>query len=126
MTAARVNLTSGLPRDLPPDAPLSHGSFLINLEGEEQRRARPEWSEESFLIAALLLHVILVITHVITRVITYGKHWCNNTCSECPQECPGLKDWTDLEFQVKGRREITFWKGQNNRYAHDNLTQMSE
>ncbi|XP_056282810.1 isoleucine--tRNA ligase, mitochondrial isoform X2 [Pseudoliparis swirei] len=88
MTAARVNLTSGLPRDLPPDAPLSHGSFLINLEGEEQRRARPEWSEESFLIAALLLHVILVITHV----ITYGKHWCNNTCSECPQECPGLKD----------------------------------
>lgn len=35
MMAARVNLTSELPRDLPPDALLSHGSFLINLEGEE-------------------------------------------------------------------------------------------
>uniref|UniRef100_A0A8C2X1S6 Isoleucine--tRNA ligase, mitochondrial n=1 Tax=Cyclopterus lumpus TaxID=8103 RepID=A0A8C2X1S6_CYCLU len=33
MTVARVNLASGLPRDLPPDAPLSHGTFLINLEG---------------------------------------------------------------------------------------------
>uniref|UniRef100_A0A8C2WTD2 isoleucine--tRNA ligase n=1 Tax=Cyclopterus lumpus TaxID=8103 RepID=A0A8C2WTD2_CYCLU len=36
MTVARVNLASGLPRDLPPDAPLSHGTFLINLEGEER------------------------------------------------------------------------------------------
>ncbi|XP_070697859.1 isoleucine--tRNA ligase, mitochondrial isoform X3 [Pempheris klunzingeri] len=33
MMAARVTLTSKLPRDLPPDALLSHGSFLINLEG---------------------------------------------------------------------------------------------
>ncbi|TNN65481.1 Isoleucine--tRNA ligase, mitochondrial [Liparis tanakae] len=33
MTVARVNLTSGLPRDLPPGAALSRGSFLINLEG---------------------------------------------------------------------------------------------
>lgn len=34
MMVARVNLTSELPRDLPPDAQLSHGTFLINLEGE--------------------------------------------------------------------------------------------
>lgn len=33
MMAARVNLTSELPRDLPPDTLLSHGTFLINLEG---------------------------------------------------------------------------------------------
>ncbi|XP_028250738.1 isoleucine--tRNA ligase, mitochondrial isoform X2 [Parambassis ranga] len=33
MMAARVTLTSELPRDLPPDALLSHGTFLINLEG---------------------------------------------------------------------------------------------
>ncbi|XP_030248142.1 isoleucine--tRNA ligase, mitochondrial isoform X3 [Sparus aurata] len=33
MMVARVNLTSELPRDLPPDAQLSHGTFLINLEG---------------------------------------------------------------------------------------------
>uniref|UniRef100_A0A3B4ZLB4 isoleucine--tRNA ligase n=1 Tax=Stegastes partitus TaxID=144197 RepID=A0A3B4ZLB4_9TELE len=33
MMAARVTLTSKLPRDLHPDALLSHGSFLINLEG---------------------------------------------------------------------------------------------
>uniref|UniRef100_A0A4W6C8B9 isoleucine--tRNA ligase n=1 Tax=Lates calcarifer TaxID=8187 RepID=A0A4W6C8B9_LATCA len=33
MMAARVNLTSELPRDLPPDAILNHGTFLINLEG---------------------------------------------------------------------------------------------
>lgn len=37
MMVARVNLTSALPRDLPPDALLSHGTFLINLEGEERR-----------------------------------------------------------------------------------------
>lgn len=35
MMVARVNLTSELPVDLPPDALLSHGSFLINLEGEQ-------------------------------------------------------------------------------------------
>lgn len=35
MMAARVNLSSQLPRDLSPDALLSHGSFLINLEGEQ-------------------------------------------------------------------------------------------
>lgn len=34
MMVARVNLTSELPCDLPPDALLSHGTFLINLEGE--------------------------------------------------------------------------------------------
>uniref|UniRef100_A0A665U7Q2 isoleucine--tRNA ligase n=1 Tax=Echeneis naucrates TaxID=173247 RepID=A0A665U7Q2_ECHNA len=33
MMAARVNLTSQLPRDLPSDALLNHGTFLINLEG---------------------------------------------------------------------------------------------
>ncbi|KAI3367979.1 hypothetical protein L3Q82_026802 [Scortum barcoo] len=33
MMVARVTLTSELPRDLPPDALLSHGTFLINLEG---------------------------------------------------------------------------------------------
>ncbi|XP_033498155.1 isoleucine--tRNA ligase, mitochondrial isoform X2 [Epinephelus lanceolatus] len=33
MMVARVNLTGQLPRDLPPDAVLSHGTFLINLEG---------------------------------------------------------------------------------------------
>lgn len=35
MTAARVNLTSELPVDLPPDALLSQGTFLINLDGEQ-------------------------------------------------------------------------------------------
>uniref|UniRef100_H3CIN2 Isoleucine--tRNA ligase, mitochondrial n=1 Tax=Tetraodon nigroviridis TaxID=99883 RepID=H3CIN2_TETNG len=33
MMVARVDLTSELPVDLPPDALLSHGTFLINLEG---------------------------------------------------------------------------------------------
>lgn len=33
MMVARVNLTSVLPRDLAHDAVLSHGTFLINLEG---------------------------------------------------------------------------------------------
>uniref|UniRef100_A0AAQ4QAJ2 Isoleucine--tRNA ligase, mitochondrial n=2 Tax=Gasterosteus aculeatus aculeatus TaxID=481459 RepID=A0AAQ4QAJ2_GASAC len=33
MTVARVTLTGALPRDLPPGALLSTGSFLINLEG---------------------------------------------------------------------------------------------
>ncbi|KAM9707648.1 isoleucine--tRNA ligase, mitochondrial isoform 2-T2 [Menidia menidia] len=33
MMAARVRLLSELPRDLPPDALVNHGSFLINLEG---------------------------------------------------------------------------------------------
>lgn len=37
MMAARVNLTSELPRDLPSDALLNHGNFLINLEGEEDQ-----------------------------------------------------------------------------------------
>lgn len=35
MMAARVSLTSELPRDLPPEALLNRGTFLINLEGEE-------------------------------------------------------------------------------------------
>lgn len=35
MMAARVSLTSELPRDLPADALLKHGTFLINLEGED-------------------------------------------------------------------------------------------
>lgn len=39
MMVARVNLTSELPVDLPPDALLSHGTFLINLEGEQS----PSW-----------------------------------------------------------------------------------
>ncbi|XP_051942638.1 isoleucine--tRNA ligase, mitochondrial isoform X2 [Hippocampus zosterae] len=33
MMAARVNLRSALPRDLPSDTLVSHGTFLINLEG---------------------------------------------------------------------------------------------
>lgn len=33
MMCAKVTLTSELPRDLPSDAPRSHGKFLINLEG---------------------------------------------------------------------------------------------
>ncbi|XP_056151676.1 isoleucine--tRNA ligase, mitochondrial isoform X2 [Lampris incognitus] len=33
MMAARTTLTSSLPRDLPPDALLCNGTFLINLEG---------------------------------------------------------------------------------------------
>ncbi|XP_075883927.1 isoleucine--tRNA ligase, mitochondrial isoform X2 [Nelusetta ayraudi] len=33
MMSARVDLVGELPRDLPPGALLSHGSFLINLEG---------------------------------------------------------------------------------------------
>ncbi|XP_041828619.1 isoleucine--tRNA ligase, mitochondrial isoform X2 [Melanotaenia boesemani] len=33
MMAARVTLTSELPRDLHPDALMNHGTFLINLEG---------------------------------------------------------------------------------------------
>ncbi|KAM8736636.1 isoleucine--tRNA ligase, mitochondrial isoform 3-T3 [Acanthopagrus schlegelii] len=41
MMVARVNLTSELPRDLPPDAQLSHGTFLINLEGGVIREDSP-------------------------------------------------------------------------------------
>uniref|UniRef100_A0AAQ5YDW3 isoleucine--tRNA ligase n=1 Tax=Amphiprion ocellaris TaxID=80972 RepID=A0AAQ5YDW3_AMPOC len=37
MMAARVTLTSELPRDLHPDALLGHGTFLINLEGEKHQ-----------------------------------------------------------------------------------------
>ena len=36
MMAAQVSLVSALPRDLHPDALVNHGSFLINLEGEEK------------------------------------------------------------------------------------------
>uniref|UniRef100_A0A3Q1H747 isoleucine--tRNA ligase n=1 Tax=Acanthochromis polyacanthus TaxID=80966 RepID=A0A3Q1H747_9TELE len=41
MMAARVTLTSELPRDLHPDALLSHGTFLINLEGGVIREDSP-------------------------------------------------------------------------------------
>uniref|UniRef100_A0A3Q2QF15 Isoleucine--tRNA ligase, mitochondrial n=1 Tax=Fundulus heteroclitus TaxID=8078 RepID=A0A3Q2QF15_FUNHE len=41
MMAARVTLTSTLPRDLHPDALLSHGTFLINLEGGVIREDSP-------------------------------------------------------------------------------------
>ncbi|KAM9340808.1 isoleucine--tRNA ligase, mitochondrial [Symphorus nematophorus] len=41
MMVARVNLTSQLPRDLPPEALLSHGNFLINLEGGVIREDSP-------------------------------------------------------------------------------------
>ncbi|XP_054894348.1 isoleucine--tRNA ligase, mitochondrial isoform X1 [Poeciliopsis prolifica] len=41
MMAARVNLTSKLPRDLHPDALLSRGTFLINLEGGVIREDSP-------------------------------------------------------------------------------------
>lgn len=36
MMSSRTTLTSALPRDLPNDALISNGSFLINLEGESQ------------------------------------------------------------------------------------------
>ncbi|XP_068607883.1 isoleucine--tRNA ligase, mitochondrial [Brachionichthys hirsutus] len=35
MMVGRVSLAGELPRDLPPDALIRHGTFLINLEGEE-------------------------------------------------------------------------------------------
>uniref|UniRef100_A0AAQ5X8E5 Isoleucine--tRNA ligase, mitochondrial n=1 Tax=Amphiprion ocellaris TaxID=80972 RepID=A0AAQ5X8E5_AMPOC len=41
MMAARVTLTSELPRDLHPDALLGHGTFLINLEGGVIREDSP-------------------------------------------------------------------------------------
>ncbi|XP_047200714.1 isoleucine--tRNA ligase, mitochondrial [Girardinichthys multiradiatus] len=41
MMAARVNLTNKLPRDLHPEALLSHGTFLINLEGGVIREDSP-------------------------------------------------------------------------------------
>ncbi|XP_017287243.1 isoleucine--tRNA ligase, mitochondrial isoform X2 [Kryptolebias marmoratus] len=41
MMAARVNLTSELPRDLHPDALVNHGTFLINLEGGVIREDSP-------------------------------------------------------------------------------------
>ncbi|XP_038148635.1 isoleucine--tRNA ligase, mitochondrial isoform X2 [Cyprinodon tularosa] len=41
MMAARVNLISELPRDLPPGALLSQGTFLINLEGGVIREESP-------------------------------------------------------------------------------------
>ncbi|KAG7225213.1 hypothetical protein INR49_014772 [Caranx melampygus] len=41
MMAARVTLTSALPRDLPSDALLNHGTFLINLEGGLIREDSP-------------------------------------------------------------------------------------
>nr|XP_019940532.1 PREDICTED: isoleucine--tRNA ligase, mitochondrial isoform X1 [Paralichthys olivaceus] len=41
MMAARVTLTSELPRDLPPDALQNHGTFLINLEGGIIREDSP-------------------------------------------------------------------------------------
>uniref|UniRef100_A0A1A7WUH5 Isoleucine--tRNA ligase, mitochondrial n=2 Tax=Iconisemion striatum TaxID=60296 RepID=A0A1A7WUH5_9TELE len=41
MMAARVDLTSELPRDLHPDVLLNHGTFLINLEGGVIREDSP-------------------------------------------------------------------------------------
>lgn len=41
MMSARVTLTSALPRDLPSDALLNHGTFLINLEGGLIREDSP-------------------------------------------------------------------------------------
>ncbi|KAG7249133.1 hypothetical protein CRUP_013495 [Coryphaenoides rupestris] len=41
MMSARTTLTSALPRDLPTDAVLSSGSFLINLEGGMIREDSP-------------------------------------------------------------------------------------
>ncbi|KAL2099029.1 hypothetical protein ACEWY4_005509 [Coilia grayii] len=46
MMASRVTLTSSLPRDLPDDALISRGSFLINLEGGVIRE------ESAFTVAA--------------------------------------------------------------------------
>lgn len=41
--SSRVDLVGGeLPRDLPPGALVSHGSFLINLEGEW---GRGQWDQ---------------------------------------------------------------------------------
>ncbi|XP_061699154.1 isoleucine--tRNA ligase, mitochondrial isoform X3 [Syngnathoides biaculeatus] len=47
MMAARVNLSSTVPRDLPQDTLVSHGTFLINLEGGVIRE------ESSYSIAAV-------------------------------------------------------------------------
>ncbi|XP_061157054.1 isoleucine--tRNA ligase, mitochondrial isoform X1 [Syngnathus typhle] len=47
MMAARVNLSSALPRDLPSDTPVNRGTFLINLEGGVIRE------EGSYSIAAV-------------------------------------------------------------------------
>nr|XP_061798836.1 isoleucine--tRNA ligase, mitochondrial-like [Nerophis lumbriciformis] len=47
MMSARVNLTSTMPRDLPPETLTSHGTFLINLEGGVIRE------ESSYTIAAV-------------------------------------------------------------------------
>ncbi|XP_077395800.1 isoleucine--tRNA ligase, mitochondrial isoform X2 [Festucalex cinctus] len=47
MMAARVNLRSTVPRDLPSDTLVSHGTFLINLEGGVIRE------ESSYTIAAV-------------------------------------------------------------------------
>ncbi|XP_048084422.1 LOW QUALITY PROTEIN: isoleucine--tRNA ligase, mitochondrial [Alosa alosa] len=46
MMASRVTLTSSLPRDIPEDANISRGTFLINLEGGVIRE------ESSFTVAA--------------------------------------------------------------------------
>lgn len=37
MMASRTTLTSDLPRDLPSDAVISKGSFVINLEGKDDQ-----------------------------------------------------------------------------------------
>lgn len=41
MMAARVNLATKMPRDLDPEALLNHGTFLINLEGEDLQPKTP-------------------------------------------------------------------------------------
>lgn len=78
MMVARVNLTSELPRDLPPDALLSHGTFLINLEGEEPSTLK--WISEPVPVPSLpknitlgkqsLSGVILDLSHI----LYYGLH----------------------------------------------------
>ncbi|XP_064189010.1 isoleucine--tRNA ligase, mitochondrial isoform X4 [Anguilla rostrata] len=47
MMASRTTLVSKMPRDLPPDTPISRGSFLINLEGGVIRE------ESSYSVAAM-------------------------------------------------------------------------
>lgn len=61
--AARVTLVGELPRDLPPGALLSHGSFLINLEGE-----RAKWGRGRALLPPTLFMLIINPLHRRTPV----------------------------------------------------------
>ncbi|XP_034530676.1 isoleucine--tRNA ligase, mitochondrial isoform X2 [Notolabrus celidotus] len=71
MMVARVNLTSKLPRDLPHDAVLSHGTFLINLEGGVIREDSP--------------YSIAVVPTSAARCPRCRRHTANSTDCLCPR-----------------------------------------